>query len=95
MLSKLIFISNQVKKFYHHSQFQDNQFISTYYTITHGLTCVMAKQDKFFLCTTRPRRALFLTIQYGTPIFLHSAGKNRTICKQKLWKLSKIITYVA
>merc|ERR1711930_39971 len=41
-------------------------------------TSVIAKQVVVFLRTTRPMRALFLTMQYGTPIFRQRAGRNKT-----------------
>lgn len=47
------------------------------------LTSVMAKHVVVFLLATRPMRALFLTMQYGTPIFRQRAGRNKTSWKQK------------
>ena len=47
------------------------------------LTSVIAKQVVVFLRETRPRRALFLTMQYGTPIFLQRAGRKRTSWNEK------------
>ena len=47
------------------------------------LTSVIAKQVVVFLRTTRPTRALFLTMQYGTPIFLQRAGRKRTSWNKK------------
>merc|ERR1712020_242413 len=41
-------------------------------------TSVIAKQVVVFLRTTRPMRALFFTMQYGTPIFRQRAGRNKT-----------------
>ena len=38
----------------------------------------MARQEVVFLLQTLPRRDLFFTMQYGTPIFLHRAGRNMT-----------------
>merc|ERR1719245_928152 len=40
-----------------------------------------ARQAAVLRRTTRPRRALFFTMQYGTPIFLQRAGRKRTISK--------------
>ncbi len=48
---------------------------------THGLVCVMAKEVQVFLCTSLPSLALPLTMQYGTPILRHRAGKNTTSYK--------------
>ena len=52
------------------------------------LTSVIAKQVVVFLRTTRPTRALFLTMQYGTPIFLQRAGRKRTS-----WNKKEIFNY--
>merc|ERR1712006_56670 len=43
------------------------------------LTSVMARHVAFFLPTTAPRRALDLTMQYGTPRALQSDGSHTTI----------------
>ena len=53
---------------------------------THGWTLVSANAVTVFRRTTRPSRALPFTIQYGTPIFLHSAGRYKTIWKQECIK---------
>ncbi len=51
---------------------------------THGLTVVKARHVAVFLRTTRPRRALPFTMQYGTPILRQSAGRNSTICRERV-----------
>lgn len=48
------------------------------YKISH--TCVRATAEQVLRLTRRPNRALPLTIQYGTPILRHKAGRNNTIC---------------
>ncbi len=58
------------------------------------LTLVKARAEHVFLRTIWPKRAFPLTIQYGTPIFLHNAGRNRTIYRKirKNHKLEKSLT---
>lgn len=46
-------------------------------------TCVRATAVHVLRLTRRPKRALPLTMQYGTPILRHKAGRNNTICKMK------------
>lgn len=41
-------------------------------------TWVKARDAQVFLPTNNPNLAFPLTIQYGTPIFLHRAGRKRT-----------------
>jgi hypothetical protein len=47
---------------------------------TYELVLSKARQVAVFLRTTRPSLALPFTMQYGTPILRHSAGRNSTIC---------------
>lgn len=46
-------------------------------------TCVRATVEHVLRRTRRPKRALPLTMQYGTPILRHKAGRNNTICINK------------
>lgn len=45
---------------------------------THGLILAKARAVHVFRLTTRPKRALPFTMQYGTPILRHNAGINST-----------------
>lgn len=51
-------------------------------------TWVRATVVQVFLWTSRPKEALPLTMQYGTPIFRQRAGKKRTI-----WKFDKLASF--
>lgn len=78
----------QLKKFRHHSQ----RMCSTgkwnmNACVTHGLVCVKATEVQVFLCTSLPSLALPLTMQYGTPILRHRAGKNTTSYR---WQIKPI-----
>lgn len=42
------------------------------------ITWVKATDVQVLRLTNNPKRALPFTIQYGTPIFLQRAGKNKT-----------------
>lgn len=55
--------------------------------VTYGLVCVKAIEVQVFLCTSLPSLALPLTMQYGTPILRHRAGKNTTSYK---WQIKSI-----
>lgn len=55
--------------------------------VTYGLVCVKATEVQVFLCTSLPSLALPLTMQYGTPILRHRAGKNTTSYK---WQIKSI-----
>lgn len=50
---------------------------------TYGFICVKATEVHVFLCTSLPSRALPLTMQYGTPILRHRAGRKMTSYRNK------------
>ncbi len=72
----------QLKKFRHHSlrMCSAGKWNRSVH-FTHGLVCVKATEVQVFLCTSLPSLALPLTMQYGTPILRHRAGKNTTSYK--------------
>ena len=49
--------------------------------LSSAFTFVMANAVTVLRRTSCPKRALPLTMQYGTPIFLHKAGKKITILR--------------
>lgn len=72
----------QLKKFRHHSlRMCSTGKWNRSVHFTHGLVCVKATEVQVFLCTSLPSLALPLTMQYGTPILRHRAGKNTTSYK--------------
>lgn len=79
----------QLKKFRHHSHRMCSTGKSNMNVcVTHGFVCVKATEVQVFLCTSLPSLALPLTMQYGTPILRHRAGKNTTSYR---WQIKPIM----